>query len=358
MKKITVLAMDDAAATTITGAFDVFGLTGVLYNQACGQHVVPHFDVEIVTPGGKAVNCLNKMQILPHRAMEAVEQTDLVIVSAILDINKTLSAQGEVVPWLVEQYLRGAHLASICSGSFVLAETGLLDGKEATTHWGMAKSFISRYPKVNLKPERLITDAGDIYCSGAFNSCIDLSIYLVEKFYGHEIAVESAKALVHDIGRVDQTPYTPFLFQCTHKDSEIAEVQRVIESNYNKDVNITVLARRHGIGRRTLERRFKLATGDTPLLYQQRVRVERARKILESQTMTFDEICYEVGYENSSFFRKIFMKHTGLRPTEYRAKFCKSYDLSKEFSELENQKKPQALSGNHNKSILSQVSGS
>lgn len=348
MKKITVLAMDDAASTTITGAFDVFGLTGVLYNQACGQEIVPHFEVEIVTPGGKPANCLNNVQISPHRAMEDVDRTDLVIVSAILDIEKTLSAQGEVVPWLSEQYRRGTHLASICTGSFILAETGLLDGKEATTHWGMAKKFISRYPRVHLKPARLITDAGDIYCSGAFNSCIDLSIYLVEKFYGHGIAVESAKALVHDIGRVDQTPYTPFLFQCTHNDGEIAEVQRGIENNYNKEFDVTVLARRHGMGRRTLERRFKLATGDTPLVYLQRVRVERARKILESQAMTFDEICYEVGYENSSFFRKIFMKHTGLRPSEYRAKFCRSYDLAKDVSEPESQKIPRERFDNHN----------
>ncbi len=328
MKKITILALGDAAATTITGALDVFGFAGVLYNKACGKEVSPYFEVEVVTPDGLPASCLNGVRIAPHCAMDEVEQSDLVIVSAILDIEKTMAEQGDVIPWLKKMYASGAHLASVCSGSFVLAETGLLDGKVATTHWGLASIFRQRYPQVRLKPERLITDAGDIYCSGAFNSCIDLAIYLVEKFYGHGVAVECAKALVHDIGRVDQTPYTPFLFQHSHNDAEVLEIQRDMETRFNDEFDVVNLAQRFGMGRRTLERRFKAATGDTPLVYLQRVRVEQAKKILETQSKTFDEISYGVGYENSSFFRRVFMKHTGLRPSEYRAKFCRSINLA------------------------------
>lgn len=323
MKKITILALCDAAATTITGPLDVFGLAGILYNNACGKAVSPYFEVKIVTPDGLPARCLNSVQIAPHCAMDEVEQSDLIIVSAIMDIEKTLAEQGDVIPWLKKMYAQCTHLASVCTGSFVLAETGLLDGKEATTHWGMAKIFRERYPQVRLKPERLVTDAGDIYCSGAFNSCIDLSIYLVEKFHGYGVVVECAKALVHDIGRIDQTPYTPFLFQRGHNDTEILEIQRDMENRFDDEFDAMSLAQHFGIGRRTFERRFKTATGDTPLVYLQRVRVEQAKKILETENKTFDEICYAVGYENSSFFRKIFMKHTGLRPTEYRKKFCR-----------------------------------
>jgi len=328
MKKITILALSDAAATTITGALDVFGFAGVLYNASCGVPIVPAFEVKIVTPDGLPACCLNGVRITPHCSMSEIEQSDLVVVSAILDIDKTLREQGEIIPWLRTMYHRGSQLAGVCTGAFVLAETGLLDGKEATTHWGQASLFRQRFPEVRLKPERLITDAGDMYCSGAFNSCFDLALYLVEKFCGRWLAVECGKAMVHDTGRIDQTPYTPFLFQHDHNDSDILKIQFEMESRYRDMFDVVSLARRFGMGRRTLERRFRACTGDTPLVYLQRVRVEQAKKILETENMTFEEISYAVGYENSSFFRKIFIKHTGLRPLAYRTKFSRSFDLS------------------------------
>ncbi len=327
MRKITILALDGAASTTVTAPMDVFQLSGVLWNVSCGEKVTPYFEVEVVTPRGIPAKCLNQLAIEPHRAMEDVEKTDLVIISAILNIDETLSSQGEIVPWLKKMYANGSQLASVCSGTFVLAETGLLDGKDATTHWGIADEFRRRYPKVLLKPERLFTDAGGIYCSGAFNSCIDLSIYLVEKFAGHRVAVKCAKSLVHDIGRVYQSPYTAFNFQRNHNDNEIKEAQRVIEKRYSKNVCITTLAQNIGLGRRAFERRFKAATGDTPLTYLQRVRVDRAKKILETDNSSFDQISYEVGYEDSSYFRKVFVKVAGIRPSEYRSRFQRAVHL-------------------------------
>ncbi|MEN8256282.1 MAG: helix-turn-helix domain-containing protein [Thermodesulfobacteriota bacterium] len=323
MKRVTILALDDAAATTITGPYDSFCLTGVIWNIGQGQDIMPEFEVEIVTPTGDPARCMNNLTIMPHRAMAEVQETDLVLVSSVLDIHNTLARQGEIVDWLRKRYEAGAMLASVCTGTFALAETGLLDGKIATTHWRAADEFKSLYPKVQLKPERLITDAGDIFCSGGFNSSVDLANYLIEKMCGREIAIQCAKSLVIDRGRVSQTPYSVFHFQREHNDDQILKIQDTLERNFSKDIDLDYLSQKHGMGRRTMERRFKASTGDTPLMYLQRVRVEEAKRNLESKDMTFGEISYLVGYEDTSFFRKIFIKHTTMRPTEYRSKFVK-----------------------------------
>ncbi|MEN8190378.1 MAG: helix-turn-helix domain-containing protein [Thermodesulfobacteriota bacterium] len=333
MKTVKILGLDDSAATTITGPHDVLSLVGVASNFLQGKEPEPLFNVEIVTPGGRPAKCFNGVEVNAHRAMEDVDGCDLVIVSALLDIEQTLERQGNIISWLRQQYESGAVLASVCTGSFVLAETGLLDHKIATTHWGMAEEFRARYPLVDLKVERLITDSGDILCSGAFNAFIDLSMYVVEKSCGREIAINTAKALVHDMGRSLQSPYSVFNFQHEHGDKLILKIQQRLESEYSRPLSIESLALENGLGKRTLERRFKAATGDSPLLYLQRVRVEAAKHRLEQGGQTFSEISYAVGYDDPGFFRKLFKKFTGLRPSEYREKFTRSPEVP--FEELQ-----------------------
>lgn len=321
MKRVTILAMFNTMASTVTGPMDVFYQAGVIWNYFQGQEVTPFFKTEIVTTDGEPFRCLNGTRMLPDGSIRNVASTDLIIVSSILNIAKTMKYQGEVVDWLKHHYRRGTHIATICTGAFVLAETGLLDGKTATTHWGAADEFRRRYPQIHLKPERLITDEGDLFCSGGMNAGTDLSLYLVEKYCGHEVALQSSKALISDIGRSLQAPYAIFQFQKDHNDRRILAVQKLIEENFDQDYPYEELASRFGMSRRTFERRFKAATGDTPLAYLQRVRVEAAKRLLESQKLSFDEITYRVGYEDSSTFRKIFLKQTGLRPKEYQRRF-------------------------------------
>ncbi len=323
MKHVTIVALEGGSATTLTGPMDVFSLAGVLWNKVHGLDIAKLFEVEVVTPDGAPIICNNGFPIHPHRSMTDVKKSDLVVVGALFNIENTLAGiGGAVVPWLCKQYSQGAHLAGICTGSFVLARTGLLNGKEATTHWAVAEEFRQLYPEVMLKPEKLITDSGDIFCSGGMSSCIDLAMYLVEKYYGHRLGVECAKSLAHDIARDNtQQPYTPFRFQRNHSDEAVLHCQHFFEKSFQESIDLDKVAQKSGMGRRTLERRFKTATGDTPLAYLQRVRVEKAKSILESESKNFDEISYQVGYEDSSFFRKVFVKHTGLRPSEYRSKF-------------------------------------
>lgn len=327
MKKVTMLAFDTAPATTITAPMDVFQFAGRFFNAASGEASTPLFDVEVVTPDGSPVKCANDILITPHRSMDEVAKTDIILISAVWDIETTLVKQKKAIQWLQDQYNQGVNIGGLCTGAFILAATELLDGKDATTHWGVTDVFQQLYPQVNLKPERLITDAGDLFCSGAFNACTDLALYLVAKFVGYEVAIQSAKALIHDIGRVSQAPYTCFNFQKNHNDEAVLKTQRIIENKFHTTVDIEQLAQQNGMSRRNFERRFKNATGDTPLLYLQRVRVEEAKKILEAEDKSFDEVCYQVGYEDSSFFRKIFIKHTGLRPAEYRTKFQRTWDF-------------------------------
>lgn len=320
MKDIIILALDDAAATTVVSPIDVFNLP-LMCKNVCWETPFPALSVQIATPTGAPVKCANNIFMVPHMAIADVRKTDLVIISSILDIEKTLREQGEVIPWLQQQYEQGVELAALCSGVFILGETGLLDHREATTHWAIKEQFRRRFPDVILKPERLVTDSGGLYCSGAFSSCIDLSIYLLEKFYGHAVAVQCGKSLAIDIGRSSQVPYTSFDFQRNHNDKEISASQFTLEKECSKKINFDKLAESVGLARRTFERRFKAATGDTPNLYLQRVRVERAKKMLEEEEMTFEEISYQLGYEDIGFFRKTFIKHTGLRPKQYKTKF-------------------------------------
>jgi transcriptional regulator GlxA family with amidase domain len=194
-------------------------------------------------------------------------------------------------------------------------------GKTATTHWGFVDQFRKMYPQVQLKPERLITDEGDLYCAGALAAGIDLAVYLVEKYCGRETAVQCSKALIHDMGRTSQAPYSVFQFQKNHTDEAVKRAQYWIEKNYTHEVDLNAVASQHGMSRRTFERRFKQSTGDTPLAYLQRTRVEAAKRMLENHHGTFNEISYRLGYENSGHFREVFKKHTGMLPSEYQNHF-------------------------------------
>ena len=322
MKRVVILAFDNVVASTITAPLDIFYQAGVLWNFVCETELAPRFQVSVATTDGKPVRCMGGISVAPGQSIRDVKSPDLIVISGGANIEKTVIQNPAAIAWLRSQHENGASIASICSGAFVLAETGLLDGKSATTHWGFTRLFSKRYPKVNLMPKKIITDEGDLFCSGGVYSGVDLSIYLVDKFFGHDTAVQCSKAVVYDFVRGSQAPYAVNLFQKNHKDETILAVQEHMENHYNRDrFDYDRLAEKFGLSRRTLIRRFKAATGDTPLLYLQRFRTEIAKVLLEKRHHTFDEIAYQVGYEDSGYFRKLFVQFTGLRPKEYQRKF-------------------------------------
>ncbi|MBI9093174.1 MAG: helix-turn-helix domain-containing protein [Desulfobacterium sp.] len=221
----------------------------------------------------------------------------------------------------VKSHKKGAQIAAMCTGTFFLAETGLLNHKTATIHWGVVNEFRQRYPEVNLIPERLITDEVDLYCCGASNACFDLSLYLIEKMAGREVALQTAKVFLCDMDRSHQSEWAVFRFQKSHKDDLVLNAQELMEASYNSLDTIEELARRIGMGKRTLERRFKAATGETPLKYLHRLRVEAAKRMMETENLTFDQITYRVGYESTSYFRRIFTQICHISPKTYRHKW-------------------------------------
>ena len=248
-------------------------------------------------------------------------QTDLLVIASATYIEEILQKSPELVPWIRRQYDQGAHVASICTGVFLLAETGLLDGKSATLHWGFTETFRRRYPRVPLEADRMFIDHGRLYCSAGVNAGMDLSLYLVEKFCGRQTAVQSAKTMILDLGRETQAPYSSHLFPQDHGDPLVTKAQKWIEAHYTESIDYDRLAEKFRMSRRSLERRFKQATGTTPLGYLQQLRVETAKRLLEDGSRTFDEITYQVGYEDIPFFRKVFVRLTGLRPKEYQQRF-------------------------------------
>jgi transcriptional regulator GlxA family with amidase domain len=319
MKTIVILALHGGVASSITSPMDVFHLAGLTWGYSTGHEIESQFQVKIASVDGKPVRCANQLYIEPHCDIHEVKNPDLIMICSISDmVDRVLEKNIGVIDWLTHRHRSGSHIASICTGAFVLAETGLLNGKSATTHWGFADLFRQRYPLVHLKPERLVVDEGDLYCSGGANSSFDLTIYLIEKMVNREVATQYAKAMVHDIGRFTQAPFAACTFCKDHHDQQILGVQKWIEKNYAQGINISLLAGDHGMSLRAFERRFKKATGDSPLFYLQKVRIEAAKALLEKAHSTFEEVTYHVGYEDVRSFRKIFQRHTGLSPKEYQ----------------------------------------
>jgi len=322
VKTVTILAFEHVYATALTGVADLFNMAGVGWNRIQGEPPEPRFQVNIVTELGQPIRCANNITIDAHGSIEQFPDTDLLIVPTIAgQMEKTLQRNQGLLPWLQHHHRQGADIASNCTGSFLLAEAGLLDGKTATTHWGFVEQFQQRFPRVDLQPEQLITADGNVFCSGGGMAWLDLALYLIERYYGHEIAIACAKSNVIDMDRSSQSAYSVVRSKKYHHDLTILAIQEWLEDHYQDKIQLDDVARRFDLTPRTFKRRFKAATGDSPLHYLQSLRIDAAKKYLESSHKRFDDITRLAGYEDTSSFTRLFKKHTGLLPSQYRVKF-------------------------------------
>ena len=205
----------------------------------------------------------------------------------------------------------------------ILASTGILDGRSCSTHWSLTDTFREMYPKVNLSTDKLITDEKGVYTNGGAYSFLNLVIYLVEKYYDRPTAIYCSKVLQIELDRNSQSAFSIFTGQKQHSDEMVQQAQKFIESNVEEKISIEKMSSKFAIGRRNFDRRFIKATGNTPLEYSQRVKIESAKKALESTRKTVNEVMYEVGYSDVKAFREVFRKITGLSPLEYRGKYNK-----------------------------------
>ena len=224
---------------------------------------------------------------------------------------------------IVEQYKNGAEVASLCIGAFLLASTGLLNGKSCSTHWLFTNEFRNMFPEVKLVDDKVITDQNGLYSSGGATSYWSLLLYLVEKYTNRDMAIMASKFFLLDIDKNSQAPFIMFKGQKDHEDHEIVEVQEYIEKNYKRRITVEELSDKFRIARRTFERRFKKATSNTLIEYIQRVKIEAAKKQLESGRKTVNEVMYDVGYTDTKAFRDVFKKLSGMSPVDYRNKYNK-----------------------------------
>lgn len=329
MKHLTIIVPDGQNnLSSIVGAYKIFTRANSYWKETTGKEV---FKIELAGVS-KAVDFYEGLFVVkPHKHIRDIAKTNLIIIPSLNHNYNTAVKDNEVlINWLVQQYKKGAEIASICTGAFLLASTGLLDGKACSTHWSAADHFRRMFPKVNLQEDKLITDENGIYTNGGAYSFLNLILYLVEKYFDRTVAILCAKVFQIELDRHQQSAFTIFTGQKAHGDDMVMEAQTYIENHLQEKISIEHLSSKLAVGRRNFDRRFIKATGNTPIEYAQRVKIEAAKKAFETSRKTINEVMYDVGYSDMKAFREIFKRITGMSPLEYRGRYNKEAE-AKEF---------------------------
>lgn len=319
MKNVIILVPETAVPAAIVDPRYMFTAINEFYKAAGHQ---PFFNVRLAGLTSSVKLNEGLVTIHPDLLLKDVKKADLVIIPALSgNMAIALEKNAAFVPWIIDQYKSGAEVASLCVGAFLLASTGLLDGKACSTHWLFANDFRDMFPHVQLTHDRIITEQNGLYSSGGATAYWNLLLYLVEKYTSREMSVMASKFFLLEMGREWQSPFMMFKGQKDHEDLEIVKAQEFIEKNYMSRLTVDDLSGKFGIGRRTFERRFKKATANTVIEYIQRVKIEAAKKQLESGRKTVNEVMYAVGYTDTKAFRDVFKKVVGMSPIDYRHKY-------------------------------------
>jgi transcriptional regulator GlxA family with amidase domain len=304
--------------SSITGTFEILTRANDYWQQLGNK---PMIEVRIAGFMSELKLDLGFFSIHPINIRE-IKKTDLVIVPSLShDYDNILKDNKELISWIAQQYKSGAEIASICTGAFLIAATGLLDGKSCSTHWNAAAGFRRLFPDINLHIDKLITAEKGIYSNGGAFSFLNLILLLVEKYFDRHTAIYCSKIFQIEIERTSQSPFFIFQTQKKHGDDVISQAQTYIEENLAAKISFENLASKLAVSRRNFDRRFVKATGNTPVEYLQRVKVEVAKKTLEEGRRTIFEVMSEVGYSDDKAFREVFKRITGLSPLEYKEKY-------------------------------------
>ncbi|SDH32818.1 GlxA family transcriptional regulator [Chitinophaga filiformis] len=322
MKHLTIVVPEgENNLSSIVGAYKIFTRANE-YWKGTGKKEL--FKIELAGISKEVDFYGGLFTVKPHTHISTITRTHLIIIPSLNhNYEKAVKGNQLLIDWIAKQYKAGAEIASICTGAFMLASSGLLDGRSCSTHWAAADNFRSMFPEVHLQADKLITDENGIYTNGGAYSFLNLIIYLVEKYYDRQTAIYCAKVFQIDIDRQAQSAFTIFTGQKLHGDEMIKQAQAFIENNLQEKISVEDLSSRFAIGRRNFDRRFIKATGNTPVEYSQRVRIESAKKAFENTRKTISEVMYEVGYADIKAFREVFRKITGMSPLEYRNKYNK-----------------------------------
>lgn len=328
---ISILAIEEqsnlSTVACMAGAYEILTEAFSFWKQ---HKEKSDYKIELVSASNAPASNESLFSLNPHRSITEIDKTNLIIIPASL-VRSYESASKKnrlFINWVEEQYKKGAEVASMCSGIFMLASTGLLEKKTCSTHWAVSEQFNLQFPNVNLQTDKLITDESGIYTNGGAYSFLHLIIYLVEKYFDRQTAVYCAKVFQIDMNRNLQAEFSIFSGHKKHNDDVVLEVQSYFEANYENKISIEVLSEKFNVGRRNFDRRFIKATGIAPLDYLQRVRIEAAKKLFENSRKTVNEVMYDVGYNDIKAFRGVFSRITGLSPVSYKSKYNRESRLS------------------------------
>jgi transcriptional regulator GlxA family with amidase domain len=323
---VSLVALPDAVVSTLFGIFDVMNAFTLMDALKARTGAPSLFQADIVGESVGPVTLASGVPVNVQRAIGSIDATDIVIVPSVL-----LPAGGwktgrypALVDWLNRMHDGGAVICSACSGIFLLAETGLFDGKDATVHFDYAREFTTVYPNVAMHPERTLVIAGrreDLVSSGASTTWHDLTLYLIARYAGATTAQEVARMFALQWHQDGLTPYIIFEGRTDHGDAEIARAQQWLGAHFSIANPVEEMIKRSRLANRTFKRRFVAATGLTPISYVQRLRIEDAKRRLERTDAPIDEISWRVGYEDAAFFRRLFRRTTGVAPGAYRKRY-------------------------------------
>jgi transcriptional regulator GlxA family with amidase domain len=320
--RVHVLALHDCAPIVPVGMIDLLRKSIELAATLPARRPRPRIELALVSAGERrTVAASSGLALTCDATLRTAGRCDLVVVPALdPDVFDRLARNRAVVPWLRRAHDRGADVASACTGAFLLAEAGLLDGKTATTHWAFQQLFAQRYPRVQLAPQAVLVDQGRIVTAGGATSFVNLALFLVERLLGQELAWAASRMFLIDPNKAPQGAYAAFSTQKTHDDEPILRAQELVEREIARAPAVDELARSVALSLRTFSRRFRMATGNAPRDYIQRVRIEAAKRALE-RGEAVSTVATAVGYEDTVAFRRLFVRLAGLTPAEYRARY-------------------------------------
>jgi transcriptional regulator GlxA family with amidase domain len=321
---VTVVLLEAGYMSTAIAPIEIFHSAGTIWNWLHGKPQAPRFRVRIASIDGGDVTALCSLGLKPHCSIHDIDKTDIIVLPASgWDVKDRIAKHTALLPWLKKWHSRGAYIAGVCTGVAFLAEAGLLDGREATTHWGVADILRQTYPVVRWRTEQFVTEDGQLFCSGGVYAAVDISLYLVEKFCGHEVALQVAKALLLSMPRSRQSGYSVVPLSRVHSDDKISEAEAYFQEHFDSDNAIESVADHVGMSPRNFIRRFKAATGRLPGAYIQMLRVSAAKEMLEDGATSIQTVSSKIGYEDIAYFRSLFKRHTGMTPAEYRSHFAR-----------------------------------
>ncbi len=317
LQHVTILGYEKALGTSLTIPMEMLNAADLISKIHGGGQ--PRIELQLASLDGSNIPLTSGLELVCRTALHQITHSDLIILPALWGNPRgIIRSHAAILPWLREQAANNIPICAVGTGSYFLAEAGLLDNKIATTHWYYFDQFAKLYPAVELHRERFVTRAGNLYCTGSVNAVRDVMLHFIEEYYDEEIANQVSRHFTHELKSSHTASFLKTPRQNLHDDEDIIEIQEWMIKNFSSDIDFRALSSRFGFSQRTLNRRFRQASGKSPLQYLQELRIDKAKELLRTSNYSIAEVAFTVGYHDSAYFTKLFRQSVSLTPREYR----------------------------------------